>query len=98
MIIDFFSGNECFKYVIDGKVYLKLSLKAREKTIVSRQINVGSDFLSLNCVKNSVGVPFLYKLRLERIRKVRYLTFHDFLQVHLESVKNVMLSQVKTFD
>ena len=27
------SGNEFFKYVIDGKVYMKLSVKTREKII-----------------------------------------------------------------
>ena len=59
---------------------------------------MGTHFLSLNCVKIFVGVPFCYRLTLERIRRLRYLTIYDFREVHLESVKNVMLSQVKTFD
>ena len=48
--------------------------------------------------KNSVVVLFCYTLISKQIRRVRYLTIFDFRQVHLESVKNDMLSQVKTFD
>ena len=29
--LNIFCGNEYFKYVIDGKVYMKLSVEAREK-------------------------------------------------------------------
>ena len=85
------------KTFVDGIIYMKLYVRAREKNIF-RQINFGPHFLSLNCVQTSVGVPFCYGLSLERIRRLRYLTINDFRQVHLESVKNVMLSQVKTFD
>ena len=90
-------GNEYFKYVIEGNVYMKLSVKAREK-IIFRQINFGTHFLSLKCVKTSMGVPFCYRLSLERFRRVRYLTIYDFHQVHFESVENVKLSTFKRFD
>ena len=33
-----FSGNEYFKYVIDSKVDMKLSVEAREKLISSKKI------------------------------------------------------------
>ena len=91
--LSYICGNEYFKYVIDGKVYMNLSVKAREKNYFKAK-NF-APFLSLNCVKISVWVPFCYKLSLLRIRRVRNLTIYDFRQVHLESVKNVMLSHVK---
>ena len=69
-----------------------------ERNIILKQTNFGPRFLSLNCVKTSVGVPFCYKLSSKRNRRVRYLIIYDFHQVHPDSVKNVMLSQVKTFD
>ena len=49
-------------------------------------------------MQTSERVPFCYRLSLERIRRVRYLTIYDFHQENIESVKIVMLSQVKTFD
>ena len=75
---------------------MKLPVKAREKNYLMAK-NIGPRFLSLNCVKTAVGVPLCYRLSLEGIRRVIYLTIYVFRQVHLESVKNVMLSQVKTF-
>ena len=69
-----------------------------ERKINLRQKNFGPHFLSLNCVKISVGVPFGYKKNLERIRRMRNVTIYDFRQVHLEAVKNPMLSPVKTFE
>ena len=62
------------------------------------QKNFGPLFLSLNCVQTSVGVPFGYRKNLEKIRRMRNVTIYDFRQVHLEPVKNAMLSPVKTFD
>ena len=74
---------------------MKLSvLRSNAKLFLGKEI--GPHFLSLNCVKISVGVPFCYRMSLERIRRLRKLTI--FLQVHLKSEKNVMLSQAKTFD
>ena len=29
--LNYICGNECFKYVIDGKLYMKFSVKAQEK-------------------------------------------------------------------
>ena len=55
-------------------------------------------FLSLNCVQTSVGVPFGYRKSLEWIRRMKNVTIYAFRQVHLEPVKNAMLSPVKTFD
>ena len=75
---------------------MKLSVKARE--ILFKDKTILDPFLSLNCVKTSVRVPFCYMLSLERIRRLRYLTIYDFRHVHLESVKNVIISQIKTFD
>ena len=49
-------------------------------------------------MKSSMRMSFCYRLSLERIRRARYLTIYNFHQVHLESVKNVMLSQGKMFD
>ena len=69
-----------------------------ERKINLRQKNCGPHFLSLNCVQTSVGVPFGYKKNLERIRRMRNVIIYDFRQVHLEPVKNAMLSPVKTFD
>ena len=45
-----------------------------------------------------MGVSFGYRKNLERIRRMRNVTIYDFRQVHLEPVKNAMLSPVKTFD
>ena len=94
--LNFFCGNEYFKCVIHGKVYMKLSVKAWEENYLKAK--KGTLSLSFNCVKPSVGVPFCYRLSWERIRRVISLTIYDFRQVHLESVRNIMLSQVKTFD
>ena len=80
--LNYFCGNEYFKYVIDGKVYKKLSVKAREKNIL-RQNKFEPHFLSLNCVKISMGALFRNRLSSELIRRVRYLTTYDFRQVHL---------------
>ena len=77
---------------------MKLSVKAREKNY-SKDIKFWCPFfVFINFVKTSERVPFCYRLRLERIRRVRYLTIYDFHQVNLESVRIVMLSEVKTFD
>ena len=95
--LNYICENEYFKNVIESNVYMKLSLKAREKIILS-QINFGTHFLSLKCVKTSMGVPFCCRLSLERFRRVRYLTIYDFHQLHFESVENVMLSTFKRFD
>ena len=54
--------------------------------------------MSLNCAQTSVGLPFGYRKSLEKIRKMRNVTIYDFRQVHLEPVKNAILSPVKTFD
>ena len=69
-----------------------------ERKINFRQKNFGPYFLSLYCVPTSVGVPFGYRKNLERIRRMRNVTIYDFHQAHLDSVKNAMLSPVKTFD
>ena len=45
-----------------------------------------------------MGGPFDYRKNLERIRRMRKVTIYDFRHVHLEPVKNAMLSPVKTFD
>ena len=67
-----------------------------------RKINIKQKnwniFSFLICVQISVGVPFGYKKNLERFRRMRSVTIYDFLQLHLEPVKNAMLSPVKTFD
>ena len=68
-----FCGNEYFKYVIDSKVDMKLSVKAREKLISSKK-NFGHHFWSLNCAQTSVGLPFGYRKNLERIRRMRKMT------------------------
>ena len=54
--------------------------------------------MSLNSVHTSVRVLFGHRNSLERIRRMRNGTIYDFRQVHLEPVKNAMLSPVKTFD
>ena len=77
-----FFGNEYFKYVIDSKVDMKLSVEAREKLISSKK-NFGHHFLSLNCMHTSVGVPFDYRKSLEKIRRMRNVTIYNFRQVHL---------------
>ena len=69
-----------------------------ERKINIRQKTFRSHFLILNCVKTSVGVSFGYRRNLEGIRRMRNVTIYDFRQVHLEPVKNAMLSPVKTFD
>ena len=69
-----------------------------ERKINLRQKNFEPHFLSFNCVQTSVGVPFGYRKNLERIRRMRNVTTYDFWHVHLEPVKNAMLSPVKTFD
>ena len=69
-----------------------------ERKISFSQKNLGPHFLSLNSVQTSVGVLFGYRKNLERIRRMRNVTFYDFRQVDLEPVKNAILSPVKTFD
>ena len=59
--LNYISGNEYFKNVIDGKVYMKLSVMAREKNYLMAN-TIGSPFWSLNCVQTSVGVPFCHWL------------------------------------
>ena len=92
-----FFGNEYVNYVIDGKVFMKLSVGAREKNYFKAK-KAWTPFLSLSCVKTSVGVPFGYRKSLERTRRMRNVTICDFRQVHLEPVKNAILSPVITFD
>ena len=69
-----------------------------ERKINIKQKKFGIFFLFLICVQTSVGVPFGYNKNLGRIRRRRNVTTYDFRQVHLEPVKNAMLSSVKTFD
>ena len=57
MIIELFYGNEYVKYLIVCKVYVKLSVEAREKNYIQAK-NFEPHFLALNCVQTSVGVPF----------------------------------------
>ena len=95
--LSYFCGNEYVKYVIDGKVYMKLSVGA-ERKINLRQKNFGPTFFVFKLSEISVGVPFVYRKNLERIRRMRNVTIYDFRHVHLEPVKNVMLFPVKTFD
>ena len=51
--LNYFCGNEYFKYVINSKVHMKLSVEARGKNYFKIK-NFGSHFLSLNCVQSSV--------------------------------------------
>ena len=37
-LLNFFCGNEYVKYVIDGKVYMKLYVEAREKNYLRQKI------------------------------------------------------------
>ena len=77
LISEVVCGNEFFKYFIDGKVDIKLSVKAREKNQFWAK-NLNSKFLSLKCVQTSVGVPFCYRLSLEQFKRLRNLTVYDF--------------------
>ena len=56
---------------------MKLFVKAREKCY-SKAIKFWSPFLFLNFGQTSMRVPFCYRLSLERIRSVSYLTIYDF--------------------
>ena len=73
---------------------MKHSVKAREKNYLKAKN--GPIFFSLNCVQTSLGLPFCNGLSLDCIRRLRNLTIHEFRQLHLESVKNAMLSQVQS--
>ena len=79
--LNYFCRKGFLKYVIDGKVYMKLSVDAREKNYFKAK-KMGPNFLSLNFVSTSVGVPFDYRKSLERIRRMRKVTIYDFRQVH----------------
>ena len=45
-----------------------------------------------------MGAPFGYRKSLERIRRMRNVNIYNFRQLHLEPLKNAMLSPIKTFD
>ena len=49
-------------------------------------------------MQTSAGVSFGYRKNLERIRRMRNVTIYDFRQVHLEPLKNAMLSPVSLID
>ena len=76
---------------------MKLSVEAREKSYFKAK-NFAPHFLFLNCVQNSVGAPFGFRKSLERIMRMRNVTIYNFRQVHLEPLKNAMLSPVNMFD
>ena len=71
--LNYFCGNEFFKYVIDSKVHMKFSVEDREKNYFKAK-NFGPHFFSLKCLQISVGVAFGYKKSLERIRRMRNVT------------------------
>ena len=95
--MNYFFWNEYVKYVIEAKFIWNFPLRTERKINIRQKI-FGPHFLILNCVQTSVGVSFGYRKNLERIRRMRNVTIYDFRQVHLEPVKNAMLSPVKTFD
>ena len=97
MIIELLFWKQVFQVRYRRQSSSETFRKGPRKSIL-RQENFEPHFLSLNSVQTSVVVPFCYRLSVERFRRLRYLTIYDFRQVHLESVENVMLSQVKTFD
>ena len=80
-----------------AKLYETFRKSPREKLFEGNKI-LEPIFVFINFVQTSERVTFCYRLSLARIRRVKYLTIYDFHQVNLESVKNVVLSQVKTFD
>ena len=80
--LNLFWRKEFFKHVIEGKVDMKLSDKAREKKNFKAKI-IWTLFSSLNCVLASVGVPLSYRMSLQGIGRLRKVTVYVFRQVHV---------------
>ena len=98
MIIEPCLRKRLFPICYRRQSYMKLFVKAREKNYSKATKFWCPFFVFINFVPTSERVPFCYRLILERIRSVRYLTTYDLHQVNIESVKKVMLSQIKTID
>ena len=81
--LDFFCGNEYFKHVVDGKVDMKLSDKAREKKKFLGKKKFKPFFSSLIRVLASVGVPLSYRMTLQGIGRLSKLTAYVFRLVHV---------------
>ena len=77
--LSFFQIDQPFKYIIDGKVDMKLSAKARGL----RQKSFEHIFFIFNPALLSAEVPFCYRKGFENIGKLKNLTNYD---IHLKKV------------